>query len=153
MAGGKGWRGARGERSASLALVAAIFVVMAACPAGVAAGTPNAPDTSVPVTATIQAKPHPQVYCEDCIRFSGRVASPKAVCRSHRILGNAVSYRAGSPGAGKVYRDPHFVETDGHGRWNVLVGSGEPLAWLEVTVPKIRVGTVTCLAARAKVTL
>jgi hypothetical protein len=129
---------------------AAVMAVLVITATGMAAAKPPPP---TPVTATIQAKPHPQVYCEDCIRFSGRVVSPKAVCRSHRVLGNAVSYRAGSPGAGKVYRDPHFVETDGQGRWNIVTGSGEPLAWLEVTVPKIRVGAVTCQAARAKVTL
>lgn len=141
--------GGTGMGRVMLANAAAMVVLMIAA-TGIAAAKPPPP---TPVTATIQAKPHPQVYCENCIRFSGRVVSAKAVCRSHRVLGNAVSYRAGSPGAGKVYRDPHFVETDGQGRWNIVTGSGEPLAWLEVTVPKIRVGAVTCQAARAKVTL
>jgi len=105
------------------------------------------------VAATIQAKPHPQVYCEECIRFSGRVSSPKAVCRAKRRLESATTYKAGSPNAGKVYRDPDFLSTDGQGKWNVVIGSGEPLAWLEVIVPKERIGRVICQAARAKVTL
>jgi hypothetical protein len=141
--------GGTGMGRVTLASAAAMVVLMIAA-TGMAAVKPPPP---TPVTATIQAKPHSQVYCEECIRFSGRVSSPKAVCRANRTLENATAYKAGSPAAGKVYRDPHFVETDGQGRWNVVVGSGEPLAWLEVTVPKIRVGTVTCLAARAKVTL
>jgi len=108
---------------------------------------------SVPVSATIQAKAHPQVYCEECIRLSGRVSSPKPVCRANRTLESATAYRAGSPAAGKVYRDPHFLDTDGQGKWSVVTGSGEPLAWFEVIVPRKRVGGVVCQAARAKVRL
>lgn len=105
------------------------------------------------VTATIQAKPHPQVYCEECIRLSGRVSSPKAVCRANRMLESATAYRAGSPAAGKVYRDRDFLATDGQGKWDVVTGSGEPLAWFEVIVPRKRIGGVICQAAHAKVTL
>lgn len=108
---------------------------------------------TAPVTVTIQARPHPQVYCEECIRFSGHVTSPKAVCRSKRLLESALRYKAGSPAAGKVYRDPDFLTTDGQGRWSVVTSSGEPLAWFEVIVPRKRIAGVVCEAARKKVTL
>lgn len=120
---------------------ALLFVLLT--PAGAAA----APITAR-VSVTIQAKPSPQVYCEDCIRFSGRVASPKAACRSHRELGSALRYRSEAT----IYRDPHFAESDGQGRWSVVT-PGERLAWVEVIVPKQRIGGVVCKAARAKVTL
>lgn len=107
----------------------------------------------IPVTLTVQAKSAPQVYCPECIRFSGRISSPKAACRSHRVLGNALRYRSGSPNAGRTFRDPHFAESDGRGRWSIVVSSSEPLAWMEVTVPKERVGNALCQAARGKVTL
>jgi hypothetical protein len=113
-------------------------------PAGVAA----APITAK-VSITIQAKPQPQPYCEDCVRFSGRVSSPKPVCRSKRTLENALRYRSGA----KVYRDPHFAETDGHDRWNIVISSGEPMAWMEAIVPKQKIGGVVCQAAHARVTL
>jgi hypothetical protein len=126
-------------RAAAGALLLALLI-----PAGaVAAPIP------AKVSVTIQAKPDPQVYCEECIRLSGRVSSPKPVCRSNRSLENALRYRSGKT----VYRDPHFAETDGRGRWKVVVASGEPLAWLEVIVPKQRIGGVICQAAHAKVTL
>jgi hypothetical protein len=131
-------------------LVSAAIAVFGIAVAGMAAAKPPPP---TPVTVTIQAKPHPQVYCEECIRLSGRVSSPKAVCRASRTLESATTYKAGSPGAGKVYRDPHFLATDGRGKWDVVTGSGEPLAWFEVIVPKKRIGGVNCEAARAKVTL
>lgn len=134
----------RSTLAGSVAVVAVIAI------AGLA-GAKSPPST--PVTTTIQAKPDPQVYCEECIRFSGRVSSPKAVCRAKRTLESATAYKAGSPSAGKVYRDPHFLETDGHGKWNIVTNSGEPLAWLEVVVPKKRIGGVICQSARAKVTL
>lgn len=127
-----------------------MFLVALAAP--VPAATAAGP-VSVPTHVTIQARPAPQQYCPECIRFSGRVTSPKAVCRSHRVLGNALRYRAGSPYAGRTFRDPHFAESDGQGRWSVVVSSGEPLAWMEVTAPKERVGNVVCRAARDKVTL
>lgn len=100
------------------------------------------------VSVTIQAKPSPQTYCEDCIRFSGRIGSAKAACRSHRELENALRYRTEAT----IYRDPHFAESDGQGRWSVVT-PGERLAWVEVIVPKQRIGGVVCQAARAKVTL
>lgn len=129
------------------AAVSALLLVLLT-PAGAAA----APITAK-VSVTIQAKPHPQVYCEECIRLSGRVSSPKAVCRAKRTLESATTYKAGSPAAGKVYRDPHFLETDGRGQWDIVTGSGEPLAWFEVIVPRKRIGGVICQAAHAKVTL
>lgn len=129
-------------RAGRAAVVALLLVLLT--PAGAAA----APITAK-VSVTIQAKPSPQVYCEDCIRFSGRVASPKAACRSHRELGNALRYRKEAT----IYRDPHFAESDGQGRWSVVTDPGEPLAWLEVIVPKQRIGGVVCKAARAKVAL
>jgi hypothetical protein len=132
----------------TLANVAAMVALMIAA-TGVAAAKPPPP---TPVTATIQAKPHPQVYCEECIRFSGRVSSPKAVCRANRILENALRYKPGSPSAGKTYRED-FVTTDGQGKWSIVTSSGEPLAWFEVIVPKKRIGGVICRAAHAKVTL
>jgi hypothetical protein len=141
--------GGTGMGRVTLASAGAMVVLMIAA-TGVAAAKPPPP---TPVTATIQAKPHPQVYCEECIRLSGRVSSPKAVCRANRTLESATAYKAGSPAAGKVYRDPHFLDTDGQGKWSVVTGSGEPLAWFEVIVPKKRIGSVICQAARAKVTL
>jgi len=127
------------------------LVLLVALAALVPAAALAAP-ASVPVTATIQAKPHPQAYCEECIRFSGRVSSPKAVCRAKRMLESATTYKAGSPSAGKVYRDPHFISINSQGKWDVVIGSGEPLAWFEVIVPKQRIGGVVCQAARARVT-
>lgn len=137
----------RGKQMGRVTLAIAVLVIAVT---GLAAAKPPPP---TPVTATIQAKPHPQVYCEDCIRLSGRVSSPKAVCRANRTLESATTYKAGSPGAGKVYRDPHFLVTDDQGKWNVVTGSGEPLAWFEAIVPKKRIGGVVCQAAHAKVTL
>jgi hypothetical protein len=127
-----------------LAAVSALLLALLTPAAGAAA----APITAK-VSVTIQAKPQPQVYCEDCIRVSGRVASPKVACRSHRDLGNALRYRSEAT----IYRDPHFAETDGQGRWSVVTDPGQPLAWVEVIVPKQRIGGVVCKAARAKVTL
>ena len=129
----------RAWRAAASALLLALVI-----PAGAAA----APITAK-VSVTIQAKASPQVYCEDCIRFSGRVASPKAACRSHRELGNALRYRSEAT----IYRDPHFAESDGQGRWSIVTDPGKPLAWVEVIVPKQRIGGMVCKAARAKVTL
>jgi hypothetical protein len=136
-----GHRNAAITRSRRAAVDALLFVLL--IPAGAAA----APITAK-VSVTIQAKPSPQVYCEDCIRFSGRVTSPKAACRSHRDIGNALRYRTEAT----IYRDPHFAESDGQGRWSVVT-PGERLAWVEVIVPKQRIGGVVCKAARAKVTL
>jgi len=129
----------RAWRAAAGALLLALAI-----PAGAAA----APITAK-VSITIQAKPQPQVYCEDCLRFSGRIASPKVACRSHRELGNALRYRSEAT----IYRDPHFAESDGQGRWSIVTDPGQPLAWVEVIVPKQRIGGVVCKAARAKVTL
>jgi hypothetical protein len=129
---------------AALAVLCALVLLV---PAAVAAAP-----ISAKVSATLHAKPDPQTYCEDCIRFSGRVTSPKAVCRSKRELENALRYKAGSPNGGKTYRDD-FTATDGQGRFDVVLSSGEPLAWFEVIVPRKRIGGVVCQAARAKVTL
>ena len=131
---------------AGYAAVAAVlaFVLL---PAAVAAAP-----ISAKVSVTLHAKPDPQTYCEDCIRFSGRVSSPKPVCRSKRDLEEALRYKAGSANAGKTFRGD-FTTTDGQGRFDVVVSSGEPLAWFEVIAPKKRVGGVVCQAARAKVTL
>jgi hypothetical protein len=107
---------------------------------------------SAKVSVTLHAKPDPQTYCEYCIHVSGRVSSPKAVCRSKRDLDEAVGYKAGSPNAGKTFRGD-FTTTDGQGRFDVVLSSGEPLAWFEVIAPKKRIGGVVCQAARAKVTL
>jgi hypothetical protein len=129
-------------------LAGAAAVVLAITNAGLAGAKPPPP---APVEATIQAKPDPQIYCDECIRFSGRVTSPKAVCRSNRTLENALRYRAGSPSAGRTYRED-FVATDRQGKWDIVTSSGEPLAWFEVIVPKKQIGGVICQAARAKVT-
>ncbi len=145
MALGRQWHG-RASRTATLLVATGVLVAISAAEAK--------PPTTAPVTLTIQAKSEPQVYCPECMRFSGRIASPKAACRAHRLLANAVRYRAGSENAGKTYHDAHFVETDGQGRWDIVVDPGpNPLAWMQVSVPKERIGNVVCQAARAKVTL
>lgn len=133
----------RGGRAAAAAVLAFVLLMPAA-----AAAAP----TSAKVSVTLHAKPDPQTYCEDCIRFSGRVSSAKAVCRSRRALEEALRYKAGSANAGKTYRGD-FTTTDGQGRFDVVLSSGEPLAWFEVIVPKKRIGGVVCQGARAKVTL
>jgi|GEM_PF-5182523 len=132
---------------AGYAAAAAVLAFVLLLPAAVAAAP-----TSAKVSVTLRAKPDPQTYCEYCIHVSGRVGSPKAVCRSKRDLEEALRYKAGSANAGKTFRGD-FTTTDGQGRFDVVLSSGEPLAWFEVIAPRKRIGGVICEAARAKDTL
>lgn len=117
------------------------------------AGQAAARPTVAPVTLVVKATPEPQPLCDACLHLTGRVKSPKAVCRRKRVLAGAFRYRAGTEYAGTTYREERFTWTDGQGRIDHLAVSVEPLAWIRLTVPKQRIGRVLCKAAQAKVTL